>query len=62
LVRIGQTVSVAARGIADKTEGQVIYISPIVDRDTHKVHVVAEIDNKDGMWRPGSLVTAAIVS
>jgi cobalt-zinc-cadmium efflux system membrane fusion protein len=61
LVRIGQTVSVAARGISAKTEGQVIYISPIVDRDTHKVHVVAEIDNKDGIWRPGSFVTAAIV-
>jgi cobalt-zinc-cadmium efflux system membrane fusion protein len=61
LVRIDQTVSVAARGIAQKTEGQVIYISPVVDRDTHKVHVVAEIDNKDGIWRPGSFVTAAIV-
>ena len=36
-------------------------MSPIVDRDTHKVHVVAEIDNKDGIWRPGSFVTAAIV-
>jgi cobalt-zinc-cadmium efflux system membrane fusion protein len=61
LVRIGQTVSVEVRGIAEKTEGQVIYMSPIVDRDTHKVHVVAEIDNKDGIWRPGSFVTAAIV-
>jgi cobalt-zinc-cadmium efflux system membrane fusion protein len=61
LVRIGQTVSVVARGISGKTEGQVIYISPIVDRDTHKVHVVAEIDNKDGVWRPGSFVSAAIV-
>jgi cobalt-zinc-cadmium efflux system membrane fusion protein len=61
LVRIGQTVSVAARGISEKTGGQVIYMSPIVDRDTHKVHVVAEIDNKDGIWRPGSFVTAAIV-
>jgi cobalt-zinc-cadmium efflux system membrane fusion protein len=61
MVRIGQTVSVAARGIEEKTQGQVIYISPIVDRDTHKVHVVAEIDNKDGVWRPGFFVTAAIV-
>jgi cobalt-zinc-cadmium efflux system membrane fusion protein len=61
LVRIGKTVLVEARGIAEKTEGQVIYISPIVDRDTHKVHVVAEIDNKDGIWRPGSFLTAAIV-
>jgi cobalt-zinc-cadmium efflux system membrane fusion protein len=28
---------------------------------THKVHAVAEIDNKNGMSRPGSFVTAAIV-
>jgi cobalt-zinc-cadmium efflux system membrane fusion protein len=61
LVRNGQTVSVAARGIAEKAEGKVIFINPMVDRDTHKVHVVAEIDNKDGIWRPGSFVTAAIV-
>jgi cobalt-zinc-cadmium efflux system membrane fusion protein len=61
LVRNGQTVSVAARGITEKTEGKVIFISPTVDRDTHKVHVVAEIDNKNGTWRPGSFVTAAIV-
>jgi membrane fusion protein, heavy metal efflux system len=61
LVRVGQIVSVAARGIKDEAEGKVIYISPIVDKDTHKVHVVAEINNKDGIWRPGSFVSAAIV-
>jgi cobalt-zinc-cadmium efflux system membrane fusion protein len=61
-VRIGNTVSVAARGIEDKVEGKVIYISPIVDGDTHKVHVVAEIDNKEGVWRPGSFVSAAIAT
>jgi membrane fusion protein, heavy metal efflux system len=60
-IRIGQIVSVSARGISDKAEGKVIYVSPIVDRDTHKVHVVAEINNRDGIWRPGSFVSAAIV-
>jgi membrane fusion protein, heavy metal efflux system len=61
LVRIDQIVAVSARGIKDRAEGKVIYVSPIVDRDTHKVHVVAEINNKDGIWRPGSFVSAAIV-
>jgi membrane fusion protein, heavy metal efflux system len=60
LVRVGQIASVSARGIKDKAEGKVIYVSPIVDRDTHKVHVVAEINNKEGIWRPGSFVNAAI--
>jgi membrane fusion protein, heavy metal efflux system len=60
-IRVGQIVSVSVRGISDKAEGKVIYVSPIVDRDTHKVHVVAEINNRDGIWRPGSFVSAAIV-
>jgi membrane fusion protein, heavy metal efflux system len=60
LVRNGQTVSIAARGITEKAEGRVIFISPMLDKDTHSARVVAEIDNKDGIWRPGFFVTAAI--
>jgi membrane fusion protein, heavy metal efflux system len=60
-IRVGQIVSISARGIKDKAEGEVIYVSPIVDRDTHQVHVMAETNNRDGMWRPGSFVSAAIV-
>jgi membrane fusion protein, heavy metal efflux system len=61
LVRIDQIVAVSARGISDRAEATIIYVSPIVDRDTHKVHVVAEINNRDGIWRPGTFVSAAIV-
>lgn len=60
-IRIGQIVSISVRGISDKVEGKVIYVGPIVDRDTHKVHVMAEINNRDGIWRPGTFVSAAIV-
>jgi membrane fusion protein, heavy metal efflux system len=60
LVRNGQTVSVAARGITEKAEGRVIFISPMLDKNTHSARVVAEIDNKAGVWRPGSFVTAAL--
>jgi membrane fusion protein, heavy metal efflux system len=59
--RIGQTVRVAARGTAAKAEGKVIFIGPMLDKDTRSARVVAEIDNQDGVWRPGSFVTAAIV-
>ena len=60
LVRNGQIVSVAARGITEKAEGMVIFISPMLDKNTHSARVVAEIDNNAGVWRPGSFVTAAI--
>ena len=59
-VRNGQTVSVAARGSTETAEGKVIFISPMLDKDTHSARVVAEIDNKKSLWRPGSFVTAAI--
>ncbi len=56
-----QAVSITARGIPDKAAGQVMFISPLLDKDTRSAHVIAEIPNADGLWRPGSFVTAAIV-
>ena len=60
-VRIGQTVSVTARGSAEVAKGKLIFIGPILDKDTRSAGMVAEINNNDGAWRPGLFVTAAIV-
>ena len=60
LVRNGETVSVSARGGSEKADGKVVFISPMLDKETRSARVMAEIDNKDGVWRPGSFVTAAI--
>ena len=59
-IREGQTASIAARGIAEEAEGKIVFISPMLDKETRSARVVAEIDNSDGVWRPGSFVTAAI--
>jgi cobalt-zinc-cadmium efflux system membrane fusion protein len=32
----------------------------MLDKDTRSARVIAEIDNRDGIWRPGSFVTAAV--
>jgi cobalt-zinc-cadmium efflux system membrane fusion protein len=60
LVRNGESVSVAARGGSEKAEGKVVFISEMLYKETRSARVMAEIDNKDGAWRPGSFVTAAI--
>jgi cobalt-zinc-cadmium efflux system membrane fusion protein len=60
LVRNGETVSVAARGGSEKAEGKVVFVNPMLDKETRSARVMAEIDNKDGAWRPGAFVTAAI--
>jgi membrane fusion protein, heavy metal efflux system len=60
LVREGQTVTVAAHGLSYRAAGDLVFISPMLDKETHSARVVAEIGNPDGNWRPGSLVHATI--
>ena len=43
--RRGQTVSVAAHGLAYRAVGKIVFISPMLDRETHSARVVAEIAN-----------------
>jgi membrane fusion protein, heavy metal efflux system len=61
LIREGQTVSISTRGMAEETDGKIIFIAPILDRDSRSAHAVAEIANRGGIWRFGSFVTAAIL-
>jgi cobalt-zinc-cadmium efflux system membrane fusion protein len=56
----GQRVNVTARGSSAKAIGKIVFVSPLVDKDTRTARVVAEISNSEGSWRPGSFVTAAI--
>jgi membrane fusion protein, heavy metal efflux system len=60
MVREGQSVAVMLRGFPDATTGKIVFVSPLLDKDTRTARVVAVIDNPDGRWRPGSFVTAAI--
>jgi cobalt-zinc-cadmium efflux system membrane fusion protein len=60
VVKEGQSVSITIRGIPEKADGKIVFISPLMDKETRSARVVAEIANNDGVWRPGSFVTAAI--
>ncbi len=59
-VGIGQPLSVTARGTTETAKGKVTFIGPMLDKDTRSARVIAELDNRDGIWRPGSFVSAAI--
>src|SRR4051812_46376096 len=58
-IQEGQTATITTRGIKEKVDGKIVFISPLLDKDTRSARVVAEIAN-NGIWRPGSFVTAAI--
>jgi membrane fusion protein, heavy metal efflux system len=59
LVKEGQPVTISTR-TGEKTDGAIVFISPLLDKDSRTARVVAEIANPDGLWRPGLFVTAAI--
>ena len=60
LVKEGQSVRVSARGLPETATGKVVFVSPLLDKETRTSRVVAALDNAGGHWRPGSFVTAAI--
>jgi len=60
LIREGQQVNISARGLSETTIGKIVFVSPLVDKETRTARVVAEIENADRTWRPGSFITAAI--
>lgn len=61
-IMLGQRVAISHRNAAEKAEARIVFISPILDKETRTARVVAELDNRHGVWRPGLFVTAAIAS
>ncbi|SFJ42582.1 efflux RND transporter periplasmic adaptor subunit [Bradyrhizobium sp. cf659] len=60
LVKEGQSVDIALRGLLETGAGKIVFVSPLLDKETRSARVVASLPNPDGRWRPGSFVTAGI--
>ncbi|MCS3897903.1 cobalt-zinc-cadmium efflux system membrane fusion protein [Bradyrhizobium japonicum USDA 38] len=60
LVKEGQPVDIALRGLSETGASKIVFVSPLLDRETRSARVVASLPNPDGRWRPGSFVTAGI--
>jgi cobalt-zinc-cadmium efflux system membrane fusion protein len=41
-------------------ESKIIFVSPVIDRDTRTARAIALVDNSSGEWHPGSFITAII--
>lgn len=53
-VRVGQTVTISVGAFRDRTfEGKVNFVAPTVDPGTRTLRIKAEVDNKEGLLRPG---------
>lgn len=59
-IQQGQKITISAGQNGATTPAVVLFVSPLLDKDTRSARVVASIDNPDGAWRPGAFVTAQI--
>lgn len=59
-IKEGQSLTIEAPGMERRSQGKIILISPILSQDTRSARVTASVDNSDGVWRPGSFVTADV--
>ncbi|MBR1160481.1 efflux RND transporter periplasmic adaptor subunit [Bradyrhizobium elkanii] len=59
-VREGVSVKIRAIGTEDEANAGVIFVSPLLDRETRNARVIATMPNKDHRWKPGTFVTAEV--
>lgn len=57
-VKPGNSVTVTAAG--RQANARVRFVSPVLDAQTRLVPVIAILDNREGQWRAGEPVTAAV--
>lgn len=59
-IREGQQITISASTGGEPSPAVIMFISPLLDKDTRAARVVASVDNATRKWRPGSFVTAEI--
>jgi membrane fusion protein, heavy metal efflux system len=58
----GHQIAIAAGTGSEPSPATIMFISPLLDKDTRAAHVVASVDNAALKWRPGSFITAEIAT
>lgn len=59
-IKEGQSVRIRMWDSKDSIDGNISYVSPLIHPDSQTSLVRVVIDNKSGIWRPGSFVTAEV--
>jgi cobalt-zinc-cadmium efflux system membrane fusion protein len=60
-VREGQQVTVTTSAYpADVFRGSIVYLADILDAERRTVHARVEVENRDGLLRPGMFATASV--
>lgn len=61
-IHVGQKADISTGFDSQTIEGKISYVSPVVDENTRTAIARVELDNKNGIWRPGMLVEAKVIT
>ncbi len=61
-VKEGQIVTISHPNDQLSAQGKIIYLSPVIAEDTITAKAVAELENLNGEWKPGSFVKVEILT
>lgn len=56
----GAEVNVTAGPDGPSDIAKIVFVSPLIDKDTRAARVIASLENKKSGWRPGMFVTAEV--
>ena len=59
-IREGRKITIAAGMGGEPSPATVMFVSPLLDKETRSARVVASVDNAARQWRPGSFISAEI--
>ena len=59
-VREGGPITIRAIGNEAESRAHVIFVSPLLDRETRNARVIATLPNRDHRWKPGTFITAEV--
>jgi cobalt-zinc-cadmium efflux system membrane fusion protein len=59
-VRDGAEITISAGPTGAETKAKIVFVSPLLDKETRNARVIATLPNRDHAWRPGSFITAEI--
>ncbi|MBR0696390.1 efflux RND transporter periplasmic adaptor subunit [Bradyrhizobium lablabi] len=59
-VREGVPISIRGIGIEGEAVANIIFVSPLLDRETRNARVIASLPNPEHRWKPGTFVTAEV--
>jgi membrane fusion protein, heavy metal efflux system len=56
----GQPIAISSGAGSEPSPAIIMFVGPLLDKDTRTARVVASVDNANRKWRPGSFVTAEL--